>query len=320
MAEAWTTDELIDDIRAQGSLSEDDPAYSDAACISAANRELKRLFVPSVRKVRAEYYVTHVDLTLVADQSLYRIPHRAATNSVRQVFWLDSSGRVQAELTPVSLADHVDYTNRPGRPAKYTIKDDHLVLLPAPSSALGTLRVLYERRPSSLILVSSAQAITSVVEISSGVFIIETDGTESAFHGDVGDIVRAQPPFSLAMRDVTLAQPAPPFASLLQATASSWDTDPAVGDFVCAAGESCIPQIPVELHPLLALASAVKLLRPIDADGSRELQAELDLSLPQVLASLAPRQQGKQIKLRSTSSYLRRGMPGRGSSGFADWE
>lgn len=314
MAEVWTADELVTDIRAQGSLSEDDPAYSSANCIAAANRELKRLFVPAIRKVRAEYYVTHVDYTLVADQAEYRIPHRAATNSVRQVYWLDSADRVN-ELNPVALGDAIDYSSRSGRPAKYTVKDDRLVLLPAPNAALGTLRVLYERRPSSLVLLASAQAVTAVI-VDSGNWFVTTDGSEAAFDDLTVDIVRSKPPFSLAVRDATVDLG----LGTLGFTPKSWDILPAVGDFVCLAGESCVPQIPVELHPLLALASAVKLLRPVDREAAMELQTELDLDMPKVLASLAPRQQGKQQKLRSKSSYLRRFVDSGGGSGFSDWE
>jgi hypothetical protein len=316
VAEVWTTDELVLDIRRQGSLSPDDPAYSDANCIAVANGELRRTFVPAIRRVRGEWYVTHVDVTLVADQAEYRIPHRAATNSVRQVFWLDTSSRIVGELTPSPLGDAIDYGSRGGRPAHYTIKDDRLVLMPFPNTALGTLRIMYERRPSTLVLLSSAQTVTDVF-MTGALVSIRTNGAETAYDTLSIDVVRSKPPFSLAVRDSTVTVA----LSVILSPPASWDSLPEVGDYVCLAGESCVPQIPVELHPLLALATAIKLLRPTDAEYSRELQTELDLSLPAVLASLAPRQQGKQQKLRSTSSYLRRNLPGRGArGGFEDWE
>lgn len=328
MSEAWTTAELIVDVRRQGGLSDDDPDSSDAEILTALNRAQKTIFVPAIRKVRAEYYVTHAEQTLVADQGEYRIPNRAATNSVRQVFFVDSSGRFN-ELTPVSLGDIIRYPT-PGRPVRYAVKDDRLVLLPAPSSALGTLRILFERRPSTLISTSGIQTVvtagvsTGQGNTVSGVdYLLTTSGLESALGGSILDIVRAKPPFSLSIRDglgtfASIVILGPP-TDFLVFTSGSWDNLPDTGDYLCPAGETCIPQLPVELHPMLALAAAVKLTRPQDIELARELQVELDMDLPRVLASLAPRQQGKQQKLRSDKSYLRRGL-GTPRGGFQDWE
>lgn len=317
MAETWTTSELIDDIRAQGALSSDDSAFSDANCLAAANRALKAIFVPAIRSIRAEYYVTHVDETIVADQAEYRIPHRSATNSVRQVFWIDSASS-KHELHPATVGETVEY-ERTGRPVRYAVRDDRLVLLPTPNAALGTLRILYERRPSSLVLVSSCQDITAVgVEGSETAVILS--GTESTFDNLSVDIVRCKPPFSLAVRDATFDKQTVFDVDYLVYTPASWDTTPAVGDYMCLAGETCFPQIPVELHPMLALASAIKLLRPIDREYSLELQTEFDIQCPRILSSLTPRNQGRSQKLINPDSMLRRGTSSRWGSGFSDWE
>ncbi len=319
MAETWTTSELIDDIRAQGALSSDDSAFSDANCLAAANRALKAIFVPAIRSIRAEYYVTHVDETIVADQAEYRIPHRSATNSVRQVFWIDSASS-KHELHPATVGETVEY-ERTGRPVRYAVRDDRLVLLPTPNAALGTLRILYERRPSSLVLPSACQDITSVDTTTDSPAVgIILSGTEATFDDLRVDVVRCKPPFSLAVRDALVDKKTVFAIDYLQYTPNSWDSTPAVGDYMCLAGETCFPQIPVELHPMLALASAIKLLRPIDREYSLELQTEFDIQCPRILSSLTPRNQGRSQKLTNPDSMLRRGTSSRWGSGFSDWE
>jgi len=318
VAEAWTTDELIADAREQGDLSDEDSTYSDTKCLLAANRELKDRFVPLIRSIRADYYITHEDQDLVADQEAYQIPSRAATNSVREVVWFDRSDN-PIPLTPLPLSDRYDF-GQSGIPRHYAVLDDRLLVLPTPSSANGFLRVFYERRPSTLVALTSAQVI-SAVSLADGMgtpaeddYVI-TVATPASFDSITADVVKAQPPFSLAVQSMSLTQD----TSTLYGTPNTRDMLPSVGDWLCNEGESVIPQLPVELHPALALAMAVKLLKPRDLEMAAALSAELEEQLVRVRASLAPRQQGRQMKIRSKNSWLRRHSAGNWRGGFGDF-
>jgi hypothetical protein len=306
-------------------MSADDPDFTDSELIAVANRVMERRFVPLIRKVRADYYVTWEDQDIVADQQDYRIPVRSTTNSVRNVVWVDDTGRERV-LDPVALTDRHMYATTRGYPTAYAVQDDYLVLLPAPSAATGTLRVYFERRPSTLILIDPGEPeVTppSTVRITDFALndppttgLVTFDGDASSFEDVPVDVVRHKPPFSLAIRDGEYTTP-----FLLQVLSlNSWDRAPEAGDFLCLSGETPIPQIPPEMHPLLALATAAEAIRPLDAQAAGLLMVDYQDGMNEAVKLLQPRQQGRQQKLKNTSSMLRRGMRVVGGGTFSDWE
>lgn len=303
MAEDWTTDGLLVSIREQGSLSPDEPDLTDAILLRAANRELQRRFVPLVRKARADYYVTHVDRTLVARQGAYELPPRATTSSIRTVCLLDAQGRVLTKLSPIPFEDRFDFADT-GTPFAYVLQDDRVVLLPAPSSAVGSVRIYFELRPSTLVAKTAAIALSAAAD--NGVTgLLTTALTMAAFQSVPVDVVKNTAPFNLLIRDNQLTA----FGSLAGTyTVSSWDRSATAGDWLCLAGETPIPPLPVELHPLLALATAVQVLLPVDPASAADLQRQLNEGLVEVGDILSPRKQGEQIKLRPRSGPMRRGM------------
>jgi hypothetical protein len=318
VAQTWTTTELLADIRAQMRLPDDDPDATDAVLLAEATRQLHTKFVPLVRKARSDYYQVYEDQDLVAGQAAYDIPHRAATSSVREVMLVDSAGRT-TPLHPNTNSDRHAYTGGArGEPARYTIADDQVVLMPTPGTASSTLRIVYELRPSSLILPTACDTLESVT-------YTPADGADPAYYvltfvddnvwtvGTYLDIIRSTPPFSVAMLNCTWEQTLVFGLFIPEATSRT----PRVGDYICNSGESPIPQIPAEFHPILAKATAASYLAPIDADTSQRLRQEVAQELEQAVSLLGKRQQGKQVKMRSRGGPLRRGRGGTGT--FGDW-
>ncbi len=310
MAEDWTSDGLLVSIREQGSLSPDEPDFADAILLRAANRELQRRFVPLVRKARADYYVTHYDQALVSGQGAYEIPSRATTTSVRTVVLLDSQGRVERKLSPVPFEDQFDYAES-GSPQVYMIQDDRVVLLPAPNTGVGSVRIYFELRPSTLVLQEDAQLIGIITQETETGCRVSTSGGNFAASWDnaPADIVKPTPPFRVLVRDNQLTA----FdLNTLIVTYASWDSPLTDEDsWICNAGETVFPPLPAELHPLLALATAVQVLLPVDPASAADLQRQLNEGLVEVGDILSPRKQGEQVKLRPRSGPMRRGMNGR---------
>ena len=331
MAETFDTEELLEGIRGEGRIPEDDPDATDANLLAAADHQLKTRFVPMLRKARTEWYVTHEDQALVAGQAEYRIPARAATSSVRTVLWYDSSGN-RFVCNPRTLSDQHAAARISGRPGAYTIQDDRIILLPKPNRAMGTLRVYYERRPSTLILPEGAFALPESeaglaydITTTEGYMYLTTGATNPATVGmEIGglvDVVKAKPPFSACFTDAEITDIIGPLFGiyLVQVEYDSTAMQlPSVGDYLCNAGETPIPQLPPELHPLLALATAAQYLKPIDPAAAQELMLDYNERARDLSHILAPRQQGQQIKIRGASG-MRRGSV-RGGGTFGDWE
>lgn len=314
MAEEWTTTELLTAIRAKGRLAADDPDATNSALLSLADDQMKTRFVPAIRAARADWYSAFEDTALVAGQDAYRIPHRAASSSVRTVLWYDSSGR-RFECYPVSMSDQHAYSTRSGRPQWYAIEDDRVRLIPKPASALGTLRIYYERRPATLIETSGALQVAG--ELSDATTLVVSAGAVNPSgilaEGDLADLVKKDPPFSACFIGREITDISLVFGAYLiffeydSATMQLPTSDSVATDWLCPAGESPIPQIPPELHPLLALVTAAEYLQPIDPEAYDTLMGDFSARFEQAIKLLSPRQQGRQQKMRGGST-LRRGV------------
>lgn len=137
----------------------------------------------------------------------------------------------------------------------FYIRGNTFVVLPAQFE--GVLRVTYERRPSKLVTTSSCAQVTAI----NGQVVSVSSVPSSWVNGDTVDLQQAQPQFDyLGTRDIT-------DITLLDITLSGDLTDLVVGDYLCPEGQSCVPQVAVEFHMLLAQRVVCKIY---------ELQGYLD--------------------------------------------
>lgn len=333
MALDGTTTELLEAIRADARIADDDPSATSADLLAEATRVMHRTYVPAVRKCRSDYYLTTARIALEVGCSHYPIPRRATMSTVRRVRVLDASGKPVAQLPPVSLEDIGSGTAT--TPSMYATTDSSLVVYPTPHAATHTLEVVYEYRPGSLIEVDDVLETVASVAYDSGTGLWRVLYATDTF-SKVVDIVRADAPFGVPIIDADgdVAAESGQFAFTMTSyhgnhplvvSGSSWSGPMSpIGvkedDYICSAGESPVPQIPIELHPCLAMHTAAKFLTPIDPEGARELKANADTDMVAVLEAMTPRQQGTQQKMRPRVRNVRTGGwgGGRGGGTFGD--
>lgn len=310
MSETFTTTELLISARAQGRIPDADPEATDAKLLAIGNRQLSTRFVPLVRKARAEWYQTFENQTVTANVAEYRIPHRATSSSVRAVVLIDTAGR-EMELQPVPITDRHLYKPQTGEPLVYAIGDDSVVLLPTPSRTGDTLRIVYERRHSTLVDITYSATIATVVSAVSpySVTLGSVGANLSTPTGSLVDVIDHKSPFSLRVMGATVTG--------VTTFTSPTGRSVAVGNYFVSAENTVIPPIPAELHPLLALGIAAEWLLPIDPSFSNVLATRLAEGLNETLGLMTQRQQGRKQKMKSHNSQLRRGRVRRGW--FADW-
>lgn len=312
-AQVWDTTELLENIRQDGRLSPEDSDATDAKLLREADKQTLLVMVPMLRKARSEWYMDDFDQTLVSGQQKYRIPKGATASSIRTVVWVDSSG-VEREIMPVPLTDRHLYQPATGVPYVYTIKDNEILLLPTPSGTLGTLRLVYERRPSTLATSDRcAYGPASAAGATTQVFVTTT-GTNKPPSGAV-DVILGESPFSAYMQSATAVLASVTY-TITKPTGGRF-VPTAVRAYICYEGETVIPQLPPEMHPLLSVITAAKYLRSIDPGASAALMADFDKAQQDIQSLITPRQVGRQQKIKSTGSMMRRGARRRG--GFSNW-
>lgn len=297
MAHDWTAAALLTEIRRRGKIPANEPDYTDAALLLEADSQILELFVPLITSARSDFYVRYEDQTLAADTAAYPIPYRALASTIRQILWIDSAGR-EHELNPVESSDQWLYSAQTGHPREFAVRDDEIIVLPTPASALGTLRVFYEYRPAKLVTSGyytvSSKTSTAVVLGSSVTW------TASSLY----DFVKARPPFALLGVD---ADPTGTGSSTtVTFPSSAIPSRLAQGDYMCLPGESPVPQIPAELHPTLALAVAAEVVSQYAPAEAGALYAKLTPAMVRAETLIEPRSHGKSMKVRNRSSYFRR--------------
>lgn len=316
MALAYTTTELLTNIREAGRLADDDPSATDAILLRIATQILHDTYVPAVRKQRADFYTTRARITLEASRASYPIPRRAVVGSVRRVRLLQvSDGRLVHELAPVSVED-VDDTRTSPAPTHYAVTDDQIRVWPMPATGATSyaLEVMYEYRPGQLVA-PSACFLSNGYVWNSPLYplshLFSFDPAPGVAVGTRVDVVSRDAPFSARLIDATVETTIligtgyvlRPYSGVQEAVATSGlDADPV---YMCLAGETPIPQIPAELHPCLATHAAAQAVRAYDPEGSALLQADADTRLGALLDILAPRKVGVQQKLKPRNSMLR---------------
>ncbi len=129
------------------------------------------------------------------------------------------------------------------------------------------------------------------------------------------DVITADNPFSSYMQDAAFTA----ITTVYTMTTSGSDRFlPTSGKaWLCNIGETPIPQLPPELHPALSIATAAVYLRTVDPAMSNALMEELKGMQENLQDLITPRQVGRQQKLKSTSSMMRRGT--RRRSSFGNW-
>jgi hypothetical protein len=288
MAE-WDTTQLLSDIKERGSLPDNDARFTDALLLRAATLELREGVAPLLSNARAEYLVYTYPVAVVSGTAAYRMPPRAIGGALRNVSFNDSAGNPHRlrELSSDEV-ETIGAITDGGTPYGYYLRNYHVVLVPVPNVS-GTLEMPYYARPNKLVLVAEDPA-TEGAGVVVGVSYNTVADTLTLFAENVPtnlqpadtamplDIVRATPGFetlvSAAETQVSVSEPSP---GTWQYVISSITENPnvAVGDYICESGQAPVPQVPVELHGLLAVRAARRAVKSVGDDRWQALDADV---------------------------------------------
>jgi hypothetical protein len=299
---AWTatSDDFADAVRECAALP-DAGSPTDAEIFRVADREIQTRFVPFLRTLRENYGVKTTTQTLTVGTAEYRIPSDAQGGTLRLVTIVDSAG-VERNLPQVPL-QYDERWNQNGRPVAFCVVDDKVRLFPAPDTA-ETLRMMYYRRPSKLVAVSSCRTITGKTSTT-----VTTNTTPSWSSGTPIDIVQGNPHFAVLV-DGNAATYVTTTTTLVGGATT---TDVTTSDYVCEHMTTCVVQLPAELYYALVSAASAQLLNSEgDQPGFMREMAQCERLMADARAILAPRVDGAPRVIVSSNSPLRGGRRRRG--------
>lgn len=296
-ASDWLASELISSLKRRGSIPTSGESWTEADFRAYANDSMRGYILPLLRRLNEEFFVTTFDTTLTAGTASYRISYRALGEALRDVMLSDGSGGYFSlpRKNPHDVSDYLSQTS--GKPTAFYLQDDAIVLTPTPSAA-DTLRVKCMVRPGKLVATSRVYDVTGKTSTTLTVTCLDdsVSTTAATFFGSSAtvDVIKAQPGFRHLRIDdaVTISGNTITFASAVLSSV-------AVGDYVCVAEESPVPQIPAEMHPLLAQDVVCAVLRATNGGGYAEAVAERDRLEGIALGLFSPRTENQPRYVRN---------------------
>lgn len=300
----YTTSDIITSIKKRGVIPTAQKTFETDDLIRFMDEELRTEIVPMLMSVRADYFLEKLDTTLVSGADSYELPPRAIGMKIKNVFYLDAGGNPN-ELVQVEI-DNLPRLQgtQTGHPEYFYFKDNYLVVLPTPdSSETGSLRTWYYLRRNELISPNAAGKITA---IDTGTGVVTVNATPSPFSTTATyDFVKGSPGFQNLSMDVTCSATG---ASTVTFLAADLPATLAVNDYVCLAGESPIPQVFLEVFPVLSQRVVVRALRGINDIAGSEKAIEdlkkLDESLIKLISTRADEQSKKIVSDNSLSRWV----------------
>lgn len=250
----YTTTALLTSIRRRaGAPNATSQGTTDADILAMATDELNGEVLSLLKQINEGHLVTTYETAIVAGQAAYAIPTRALGAAVRDVVLKRADGTTKS-LREMDYAELPDKQGMSGEPVYFYFKDADVCLHPAPSASGGYLQLPYYRSCSKLVTTADC---TSVVSIAGNVITCSGDALPVGFvEGAKLDLVKATSPFNILSMDLTITG----IAGLNVTVNSAPPSTAVTGTYVCLAEESPVPQIPKEMFPFLAQATAVELL------------------------------------------------------------
>jgi hypothetical protein len=304
---AWTSDDLVSDIRLRCRIPDGDSVASDAELRRVADDQISTVFTPLLRQSAEEYGVKTTDTAILdSTTQLYRIPSRATAGNLRDVLLVDGDTARSLPRIPLEEADRYHDAGSAywAQGVAFCVQADHVRLLPRTQDTSLTLRIRWYLRPSKLIAVSAADVVDSIGTPGT---VFDRTGA-NILTGATVDVIQANPNFDALTVDDTAT------IATDTVTLTNGATDVAVGDYLCPAGQSPIVQLPAEAHPVLTTACEAvvwQMLGETRASASATLRLRGPNGMGGELADLrkllTPRVDGQEPRVINRYSFLRRG-------------
>lgn len=316
MAKVMTSDDLIRSLKRRALIPTDQSTFSNEDFLEILNEEMDTGILPYLLEQHEEHLVNYVDLP--ADQEApfeYIIPYRAIGNKLRDISLVDTSGNFY-EVSRSSLEEISDYSSFTtlNNHGVFYLENNKVVFMNVNANPSSKIRMYFYLRPSTLVLEKDAGRITSIATGATETVLTLANFPSDFANNPLFDIVGSKSPNKLKSFDIT--------ASIVNQNTKSvtisndlLPDDLVVGDYVCEAEESPFPQIPTELHPILAQRGAVYCLESLgDTEGLGNAARKLQSMEKGVTNLIENRVEGAPQKIKPRHTPLRDAVSGRWNS------
>jgi hypothetical protein len=304
MSSPYTVDSLLPMLRLLPLMPSVQALFSDSDLVTIMDFELSSKIVPLIDNQAEEYFVAPFDIPYIQSVTMYALPVRATADKLRSVSFVDSNNneiRIP-RLRPEDIMSNVNSTGLAINPALwgFYLQNDKCILylgsFTGSSNSYKFLRLRYIRMPNTLVLSTACGQITAIAGNVVTVGSVPLTFTTTATY----DIISNSPQMFVSQGDdltiTTIVGSNITFTALPSAVQ--------VGDWVCLAMQSPIPQIPFKpgFQFLLQLSAAKCLEIHGDTQGFNVAMSQAADMKELFISVITPRVDGNVIRLTTPNS------------------
>lgn len=283
----YDTTELVQTLKDRGLVPDNQAVFNTAAFLRACTQVMWSRVVPDVLRLRQDYFEVTEDVSTSTARN--RIPHWAIGGKLEELSILDSSSNeFPLELINQGRVKHLVAPASTGTPLYYYVEGHDVVLVPAPNGTF-TLRLTYMQRPNKLVPTTECGLITSISEATNTTLNFSASSTTFGASTPV-DVIAGKPGFQTLRRNATPVSGSTTTCVLSGTGYQTGANAIAVGDYVCLTGDACVPQVPAELHAIIAMRGLVEVLVGIgDLEKAALVERKASEEQERALVLLTPR-------------------------------
>ena len=277
-----TADTVIAGAKVRTLLPGGELTYTNQELLNLATDEILSYIAPKIQQVRQSYFTAVIDVPIVKDVFKYRIPYRSIGGAIKEVKKKNSTTGSRLNLPLYSLGELNG--RRENRSEGIAIDGAHLQLVGSQNlDSYDILEITIYMRPSQLVPVNQAAQVVAINSLTVTVNTLPS----SLLAGVKIDFIKSE-----GLNDIyAFDQPIQNIdAGNLAITFASLPDDIEVGDYIALAGETPVPNIPLDFYPLLEQRLAVKILEGLgDTQKSQAAQQKAQELETYLIATIVPR-------------------------------
>ena len=308
MANPYITDTLIPTLRLLPLMPSVQNLFTDANLLTIMTFEMSSKITPLIDNQAEEYFVHIDDIPYISGATTFQIPSRAVAGKLRSVTFVDANNN-EVRIPRLRLEDTMSNANATGltiNPALwgFYIRNDKIVLYLG-STTGGTsgfvfLRLRYIRQPNTLVLSTACGEVTNITGN-----VVTVDAIPSTFTiSETYDLISNSPVMFDSLLDDATITAINTGLNTITFTNGTVPSGLQIGDWVCLAGQSPIPQIPYNpgFQLLLQLSAAKCLEIHGDVQGFNVAMSQAADMKTYFISVLTPRVDANVIRLTTPGS------------------
>jgi hypothetical protein len=292
---SYTTDDLLEEIKTQAMIPENQITLSDEDLLRLADKEVRRGIVPYIMAVREDYFVRFKDVEVDGQKNQFPIPKRSIGFKLKDLTIVTNPESTREEERSLPVFAPEDVPNRSYRSEGgyqgFFFRGNSVIVTPPPSGSSTVVRLYYFQRPNRLVL-PTASARVAAVNTSTNVVSVTAVPT-TFITGLKFDLTSASEPYDNLDQDVVLTN-----INGADLTFERLPEGLEVGDYISLAEEAPVVQIPFDFIPMLVQRVVVKALEALgDSAGFNAARSELAKMEQEIMNLISPRVEGENKKI-----------------------